>query len=287
MAKQKLLITAIIFGAFAVLLVFMFADQQQKELEQVTRDQVRIVKARQELPVGTTLTEKLVTIESVPRRFLPVNVVEEKDLSLYLSTPLAVKAPEGAMLLSSDFVKQESARTLSSKIPKDERAMTIPVDTISGVSGLLKPGDRIDILGTFPVSDDSELVEDMNGRKSVGYVTMPLLQNVTLLATGQVTSDLVEDKGRRQRGYDGITLSVTVEEAELLTIAQTRGKLMTLLRSREDVDIIPVSKRTLKDVLQDLEVLQTRRVERTKRKPAPVRAKKKKPGIIIDRGTSR
>ena len=35
MAKQKLLITAIIFGAFAVLLVFMFADQQQKELEQV------------------------------------------------------------------------------------------------------------------------------------------------------------------------------------------------------------------------------------------------------------
>jgi pilus assembly protein CpaB len=225
----------------------------------------------------------LVTTDQVPRKFLPPNPIMKDDLGIYLDTPLAVNVTEGSMILTSDFSVAEVSRDLSGKIPADERALSIPVDAISGVSGLLTPGDRVDLLGTFPVSSKEELIPDASGGGSVGYVTMTLLQNVTLLAVGQQLSSVSAQQDGRRNNYSTVTLSVTVDEAELLTIAQTRGKLMLLLRNREDIKTVAVTKRTLKEVLQDLEVIQEERVKRVKRK---VRKKPvvKKPAIDISSG---
>ena len=188
------------------------------------------------------------------------------------------------MILTSDFSVAEISRDLSGKIPADERALSIPVDAISGVSGLLTPGDRIDILGTFPVSSKEELIPDASGGGSVGYVTMTLLQNVTLLAVGQQLSSVGANQDGRRANYSTVTLSVTVDEAELLTIAQTRGKLMLLLRNREDIKTVAVSKRTLKEVLQELEVLQVEREKRrVKRKKRPTKPTKPT-GPVFDSG---
>jgi len=224
-----------------------------------------------------------VTTDQVPRKFLPPNPIMKDDLGIYLDTPLAVNVTEGSMILTSDFSVAEVSRDLSGKIPADERALSIPVDAISGVSGLLTPGDRVDLLGTFPVSSKEELIPDASGGGSVGYVTMTLLQNVTLLAVGQQLSSVSAQQDGRRNNYSTVTLSVTVDEAELLTIAQTRGKLMLLLRNREDIKTVAVTKRTLKEVLQDLEVIQEERVKRVKRK---VRKKPvvKKPAIDISSG---
>jgi pilus assembly protein CpaB len=147
------------------------------------------------------------------------------------------------------------------------------VDSISGVSGLLTPGDRVDLLGTFPVSSKEELIPDASGGGSVGYVTMTLLQNVTLLAVGQQLSSVSAQQDGRRNNYSTVTLSVTVDEAELLTIAQTRGKLMLLLRNREDIKTVAVTKRTLKEVLQELEVIQEKRntIVKKKVRKAPVK----------------
>ena len=80
-----------------------------------------------------------------------------------------------------------------------------------------------------------------------------------------------------------MTTSVTVEEAELLTIAQTRGKLQLLLRNRDDVTISPVSKRTLKGVLEDLDLIQKQRQKRRKTRVIRRPAKPEKPtGVLIE-----
>jgi len=174
--------------------------------------------------------------------------------------------------LTSDFSVQEVSRTLSSKIPPEERAMSVAVDAISGVSGLLRPGDRVDILGTFPIGTKDQVVTNEKGEDGVGYVTMTMLQNVTLLATGQELSDVTSSENQQGRGnsYATVTVSVTVDEAELLTIAQTRGKMTLLLRNREDVDVSTVSKRTLREVMEELEIIQRRRNDRIpKAKKAP------------------
>lgn len=267
MAKKKLLIAAVLVGLLAMGLMALYGKSQTDKVDEITGDQVEVVKAARNIPAGTPLTKDRITTELVPRQFLPPNPLTATDLNIYIDTPLAVNVEEGAMILTSDFTRAEVSRTLSSKIPPEERAMSIPVDTISGVSGLLRPGDRVDILGTFPVGDKDQTVKDEQGNDATGYVTMTLLQNVTLLAVGQQISDVTGEEAARQSSYSSVTPSVTIDEAELLTIAQTRGKMTLLLRNREDVEVATITKKTLREVLEDLEVIQEKRKIRQKRKP--------------------
>jgi len=270
MAKKKLLIAAVLVGLFAAALLYLYANQLKQEHNELIANQVEVVKAARNIPAGTPLTKDRITTENVPQKFLPPNPLLESDLNIYLGTPLAVNVEEGAMILTSDFSVAEVSRNLSSKIPPEERALSVPVDSITGVSGLLRPGDRVDILGTFPVGNKDELVADASGKESVGYVTMTLLQNVTLLAVGHEISDVPSgDQQRNQNAYSTVTMSVTIDEAELLTIAQTRGKLMLLLRNREDVEVASINKKTLREVLEDLEVIQQKRTDRIKRPRRP------------------
>ena len=181
MAKKKLLIAALIVGLLAAALTYMYGSQMKKKNEQIIGKTAPVVKAARNIQAGTPLTEDLITVTQVPLKFMPPNPVEAKDKDIYLGNALAVNVAEGDMILTSDFSVAEISNDLSSKIPADERALSIPVDAISGISGLLTPGDRVDILGTFPVSNQDELIPNAQGGGSVGYVTMTLLQNVTLL----------------------------------------------------------------------------------------------------------
>jgi pilus assembly protein CpaB len=288
MAKKKLLIAAVVVGALAAFLLFLFARQIEGEKKEMIGEQVEVIKAARQMPAGTTLSPELVTKSLVPKKFLPPNPVYEKDLEIYMGMPVSVNIQEGAMILTSDFSVAQVSNELSGKVPMTERALTVSVDEVSGVAGLLTPGDRVDVLGTFPVSDKDELVPDAaNGQDGVGYVTMSLLQNVTLLAVGQVLSDVGMRGDNGRVNYGSVTMSVTIDEAELLTIAQTRGKLTMLLRNRDDVDVANVSKRTLKQVLQDLEVIQIARTDRVK-KAVKVKVKPKDTtGIVVESGGSR
>jgi pilus assembly protein CpaB len=292
MAKKKLLMAAVVVGALAAFLLYLFASQVNEEKRELIGEQVEVVKASRQIPLGTSLTRDMVVYEPVPKKFLPPNPVYPKDFeSIYMGLPVSVNVQDGAMILTSDFAQEQVSNELSGKVPMKERALTVSVDEISGVAGLLAPGDRVDILGTFPVSDKDQLIPDASGGEGVGYVTMTLLQNVTLLAVGQVLSEVgmrAENGGGRQ-GYGSVTMAVTIDEAELLTIAQTRGKLVMLLRNRDDVEVAPVSKRTLKQVLQDLDVIQSVRVEREKVKPVARRATPKQtdPGIVVETGGNR
>lgn len=283
MAKKNLLIAAFIVASLAAFLVFLFAKQMHDDKQELIGKQVEVVKAAREIPVGTPLTDEMVKSELVPEKFLPPNFILKQDITVFYGQPLAVKVQKDKMILTSDFAVSEVARDLSSKIPAGERALSVPVDTISGVSSLLQPGDRVDILGTFPVTSKEEVIEEAEGTSSVGYVTMTLLQNVTLLAVGQQFSDVASDQQQRQQ-YSSVTMSVTVDEAELLTIAQTRGKLMLLLRNRDDVEVTRVSKRTLKQVLKDLEILQESRNKKIQTKPKPTVKRPTEPKIKIITG---
>lgn len=298
MAKKKLLIAAVIVGAFAALLVYLYHQQQQKKVKNLMKNQVEVVKAARDIPAGTPLTQDKVTSEKVPQRFLPPNPVLKEEFDIYAGTPVASHIEEGAMILASDFAVSETSSNLSAKIPPGERAMSLPVDSISGVSGLLRPGDRVDLLGTFPVGSKDQVIQEAGGGQSVGYVTMTLLQNVTLLAVGQEISGVRSGQqggGRGRGGYSTVTASVTIDEAELLTIAQTRGELTLLLRHSEDVEIGSVKRKTLKKVLEDLEVINRAREVRVRkrRRACPggcddgETCKKGKcvPDIVIHRGT--
>ena len=169
--------------------------------------------------------------------------------------------------------------------------MVVSQPSVERGAGPLRPqANQENLAGFFGGSTDcrslidsgkEELVEDAQGNKAVGYVTMTLLQNVTMLAVGQEISDVPSSEGRKQSAsYSTVTLSVTIDEAELLTIAQTRGKMTLLLRNREDVEVSTITKKTLREVLEDLEVIQEKRQIRIRKKPRKKVEKEKSIEII-------
>jgi len=284
MAKKKLLIAAVVVGVFAAVLVYFAIEQQNKKHEKLLDDQVKVVKAARNIPAGTPLSREHTTIDKVPRQFLPGNVLQQKNVEVYLGQPLKDNVKEGSMIVTDDFEVSEVNKDLASKIPKGERAMALKVDNISGVSGLLKPGDRVDILGTFPVSGKDQVVPSGGGKAATGYMTMTLLQNVTLLAVGQQATRQTGETARRGSGYSSVTMSVTIEEAELLTIAQTRGDLMLLLRNSNDVKIGRVKRKTLRGVLENLEVINERKKERVQKQRKREKSDDEGEGIEIITG---
>lgn len=137
------------------------------------------------------------------------------------------------------------------RVGPEERAMMLR----HGFPGdYLHVGDRVDIFGVMEV-------EQPDGRTQP--VATTLLQNVAII-------DVDDDR---------VTLTVTPEEAKLLTLARRRGELLLTLRNREDIEVSAITRKTLKSVLADLEVIQLKRRIRTRRRP-----RKKSPAIEIIRG---
>ena len=123
----------------------------------------------------------------------------------------------GELVLKTKVTGFGESTRLATQVREGMRAVTIPVNAITGTSGLISPGDRIDI--QFIRRTGESLSSHM------------LLQNVSVIATGQLT----DTERNRAFAANNITVEVSTEDALTLTIAMEEGKLSLLLRGVEDV----------------------------------------------------
>lgn len=124
---------------------------------------------------------------------------------------------------------------LAEMINPPMRAISISVDAVASVSGMVKPNDHVDVLGTFMFPSATITGE-------VESVTLTVLQDVTVLATGQTLAKKTgaeEKTARAGAGYSTVTFEVTLREAELLVFAQSmKGRLYLALRNPTDVSYV-------------------------------------------------
>jgi pilus assembly protein CpaB len=127
----------------------------------------------------------------------------------------------------------------SGLVKEGMRAYTIltPNDSTL-VAGLVEPGDRVDILFT----DKTD--KAMTG----GASTVPLMQNIEVMAIGRVV-DPDESRDDNRRRMRSVTLSVPLEMASMLALAQEMGTLHLALRSEQDQATADVSAVTLRELL--------------------------------------
>jgi pilus assembly protein CpaB len=117
--------------------------------------------------------------------------------------------------------------SFSQRVKPGIRALTIAVDEINSISGMLQPGDRIDLLFS------ARLPERDGARGQGGEATLPLFQGLLVLATGRQVRAGVDERGA-QRSYSTVTVEVEPEQAQRLVVAQRTGKLTAVLRNPDD-----------------------------------------------------
>ncbi len=141
-------------------------------------------------------------------------------------TPIKADEPIFESRLASSTVTQGGVAAV---ISENKRAMGVKVDKVQGVSGFIHPGNRVDVVATFKQSN------------STIPITMTVLENITVLATGTETE--IRGKQEKPVEVDVITLEVTPDEAEVLALASAEGKLQLSLRNSSDISNMNTSKR--------------------------------------------
>jgi pilus assembly protein CpaB len=102
------------------------------------------------------------------------------------------------------------------------RAVSVKVDEVIGVAGFVLPGTRVDVLVTLNPSAEPELA-----------ATRVILQNVRTLAAGQT---IQRDQDGTPQTVTVITLLVTPDQAQKLTLASTKGRIQLALRNTLDME---------------------------------------------------
>ena len=238
-----LLVAAVGFGALAVFGVRGYlAERLALEKARLTPVQatIDVVVARHDLGAGVPVDATNMAIRPVPVDFVPGGVVLPDGFDAHVGARLAQPMRSGEPLLSTSLLGVDRG-TFSSRIRPGIRAMSVLVDEVNSVSGMLQPGDRIDLLFTVRPPE-------VAGGGRAQEVTSTLLQNVEVLATGrQVRADAggaaagTGGPGAAdiRRHFTAITVEVSPLQAQQLIVAQRTGKLTAMLRNPDDLQPLP------------------------------------------------
>ena len=173
----------------------------------------RPVKHGEELTTSNTKTIDWAAEELPATAFMASNALFTPGGKRYALASLEANEP----VLSSKITKPGKGASLSAKLGVGKTAVTIRVDDILGVGGLIVPNDRVDILWTN---------KPKRGAKNSEPFTELLIPSVRVLALDQSTGSIL-GKSRVARA---VTIEVDLRQAQKITLGSQTGELNLVLR---------------------------------------------------------
>ncbi len=162
----------------------------------------------------TDLATRALPVSAVPPGAVRDQPAERSNL---VGALLRVSLPSGGLVLNQDLVEPGDHSYLAAVLLPGTRAVSIGVDAISGVAGLIWPGDHVDLILT-------EAFDDPSMPSGHRLAAETVLRGLRVIATNQ---DLVrgEQPASSDLGERTITLEATPEQAERISIASRLGRL--------------------------------------------------------------
>jgi pilus assembly protein CpaB len=193
---------------------------------------VAVLVVTEDLEIGRQVAERHLTWQQWPKANLNPRYVTMDN------KPDARKALVGATVRQSLFggepvttaklLKRDNAGVLSVVLEEGKRAVTIKVDEAQGLAGLVRPGDRVDVILTHKVTAAQNTAR--SGERSVSEA---VARNARVLAVGQdvKTEETAGNGAKQQKIAKSVTLEVDEEQAEAVALGRTLGTMSLSLRS--------------------------------------------------------
>jgi pilus assembly protein CpaB len=259
---KSFMIVAVLLGVTAsVVGYYGLTSMASQAAAQNSANFRNVVVTATDLTFGVKLDRTMLRTVRYPKESVPDGAFSTLDSVAGQTTKVFMSArePVTAIKLSS------RGGGLSMLVRPNMRAASLEVNQVSGVSGFVLPGDRVDILAT---------IEPNNTRQDA--VTRTVLQNIEVLASGQKT----EQRDNKPITVQSVTILVDPDGAETLALAMHEGKIHLVLRNPEDQELVKVASLSTQEMLGHQTVVQTpagpRRVA-TVRAPQPVAANRPAP----------
>lgn len=241
------LLAGVGLAGFAVMMAKQQFDAYQMQLAQAQSSQqesvptVEVFVANKTLQQGDALTPDDLRAVDWPINAIPEGTFaaltdifpENSNSPRYI---LRIVEKDEAIMASKLSLPGEDAG-LNSRIERGMRAFAIKVDVASGVSGFLRPGDRVDVYWTGRVSGNFD--NDLSGD-----ITKLIEANVRLIAVDQSSNDMSSEAAIART----VTVSVRPDQVAALAQAQSTGRLaLSLVGTKDDTiaEAIEVDQRSL------------------------------------------
>lgn len=235
-------------GAAVLGIVMLGLYMQRFEDEASGGEPIYVLTAVQDISLGIALNADMVVARELPAAYLEDRHITLADQERVMGVRVVSGVRAGESILWTDLATTtDTSRDLSSLVRNGMRAITIQADQSATFGGLVRPGDRVDVLMTLtrPAAPGMAIGDE-------DRVTIALLQNLLVLAAGQDTGAVQRAATTRPpTQMNDVTLSTTVEQAQLLAFSQQRGRLTLLLRNTDDITVIEgLPETTTDDIIQ-------------------------------------
>lgn len=262
--NNKALTLSVLMGVIGVFFVQSYVSSIEEEAKRKFGTEVLVVSAKRDIREMETLNETALEFRVVPKKFLEPGAVSvdqkaedtdsTKELKRLAGSIAVVAIKKGEQVTFSKITEPSMRTGLSPQVAPGKRAITVPVNEVSGVGKLVKPGDRVDVI----------LIMDPGGGRQ-NKISKTVLQDVVVLSVGRnVTNNvarLVEpdpftgkEKVKNLAEYDGFS-SVTLElepaqaQALALLVSGDENKLILSLRNNDDQERVTLPSVMYDDVL--------------------------------------
>jgi pilus assembly protein CpaB len=230
-------ILALVLAGIAALLTFQYLQKEMNKSKAVQPQ--TIVVAAADIPIGSTISEPQLKVTSWPKDSIPPG--SSGDPKAVVGR-VAIRPISNGDAVTEQKLKPKAGAPgsgfMTYIVPPGHRAITVAVNEVAGVAGFITPNDRIDVVLTTPIPGSQN-----------ENISKIILQNVPVLATGQIT----EQKEGKPVVVPTVTLDLTPDDSEKIVLAASKGTLQLLLRNITDSAPADAKGATISKVLSNIE----------------------------------
>lgn len=221
---------SLLFGGGAAFSISQHLDHKSRELESKSHvPHVKRIVAAHDLAQMSVIKIEDLAMQDFPTRWITADAIAVDQVESLIGKQLNVALKAGQLLHWAN-TSDKSTLALSERLPVGKQAITIPVDQINSLSGLLSPADFIDLYVSF---------EHQGNR-----VTAQLLTGIEVLATGQDLNIHDATKAGRQGTFTTLTLATSPDDAVKLVAARQTGTITAVLSQSQNASSSRTNSRT-------------------------------------------
>ena len=223
--RRTTLIVAIVLAVGAGFLTLNYLSSLQRQTNANSAPQSVIV-AAQDIPARVTITPQMLARVQRPASAVDPNTISDPRQAVGALTLITI--PAGSSITSA-MVGHPSDVGLPVRLTPGMRAVSVQIDKVKGVSGLIEPGDYVDVIADPPKAS------------AVPPPASAILRGVRVLAIGESLENTSATPSPQEENSSTVTLEVTPKQADLLVMADLNTTLRLALRSpKEPLNSEPV-----------------------------------------------
>jgi len=226
MRKRTLLFVflAVFCTVGTVYIARTWLNHQQVQVVQETKpaqpEQIAVLVASHDLPTGSFLRPEDLRWQVWPEGQVADNyLIKNKDSSDALTGAVVrLRIAAGEPVTNNRVLKPGDRGFLAAVLNPGMRAISVSVTAVSGISGLVFPGDHVDLILSHQIKEE--------GQNTTRFVSETVQSDLRILAIDQSTVDV---DGKPTLAHT-VTFEVTPKQVEAIEVASTLGTLYLSLR---------------------------------------------------------